>query len=116
MSQEMIDSKVKLIIEDKKRGKVIKRILLLESYFDQFLSGKMLEVNPNTNKTIAPATIRDYRTAFGYIKGLQLDDISKKNYEGLITKMMTTKSVNYCGKVIRKLKTFFIGLITTICQ
>jgi hypothetical protein len=79
----------------------------IEQHFERFLLIKSTEINPLTKERLSKVTIRDYRTAFEFIKDYELEDFTKANYHVFSGQMLSQYSANYTGKVIRKMVTFF---------
>lgn len=103
-SQDQLEKAITRIIDNKK---IVVNKKSLSDNFEAFLISKQTEVNPNTKKMISRVTIRDYRTAFGFIQDMELEDFSKSQYHVFSAQMLANYSANYTGKVITKLITFF---------
>lgn len=85
--------------------------LTLQQLFENFITEKRHEVNPATRKLISKETILTYELAFKYLNAYDPywhpKAINKKMYHSFLESLLNDYSVNYTGKIIRRLVTFF---------
>lgn len=94
-----------------KNSEVVDRRKSIGEYFEDFLNEKSGEVNNQTRNLITTGTIQSYQNSFQKLmefENLELEQINKVNYHKFLTYLLENFEPNTGGKIIRRLKTFFI--------
>lgn len=108
LNRDQIEQKLTQIITNETQSLKRKGIA---DHFKEFKEEKKTEINPKTKKRHTPGNINSYEMAFKHLnefRPVEYEQVTKRLYHQFLGHLMDKYSVNHAGKIIRRLKTFFI--------
>lgn len=79
----------------------------ISDYQEDYLLKVSQTINPRTKKFPTAGTIRSYRKAFEYTRGMELEEFTEANYHAFVARLLSEgKGTNYIGKLVSNISGF----------